>query len=149
VNAAAVLSYGENRLSQVSLCAFHRLHNGWCSAAVTIQPAHLFESGSHCNNFAMGWIVWGSRNRGGGQDFPHPLQPGPGADLASYTLCTGSLSWGVKQLGHDIDPHPSSTKVKERVELYLSIPSRPSGQGMGWTLTLYFADYAATGCKLK
>jgi hypothetical protein len=28
VNAAAVLSYGENRLSQVSLCAFHRLHNG-------------------------------------------------------------------------------------------------------------------------
>jgi len=42
---------------------------------------------------------------------------------------------GVKQLGHGINhPRPSSTKVKERVELYLYSPSVPSWQVIGWVL---------------
>jgi hypothetical protein len=39
---------------------------------------------------------------------------------------------GVKRPGHGVDsPPPSSTKVKERVELYLFSPSRPSWPFLG------------------
>jgi len=55
-----------------------------------------------------------------------PIQTGPGAHPASYRVGTGSFP-GVKQLERGVD-HPllSSTKVKERVELYLYTPSGPS-----------------------
>ena len=44
-----------------------------------------------------------------------PLQTGPGAHPASYTMCTGSFP-GVKQPRRSVEhPHPSSTAVKERV----------------------------------
>ena len=47
-----------------------------------------------------------------GRDFLHP---------ASYTTGTGSFPW-VKRLGCGVDhPLPSSTDVKERVELYLGL----------------------------
>jgi len=53
---------------------------------------------------------------GRGVDFPHP---------ASCTIGTGSFP-GVKQMRHGFNhPPPSSTKVKERVELYLCSPSKP------------------------
>jgi hypothetical protein len=52
---------------------------------------------------------------------------------------------GVKQPGHGIDhPHypPCSAKIKERVELYLYSPFRPSWPAVGWTLpfSMYFED---------
>jgi len=61
-------------------------------------------------------------NPGGGLDFP-PALTCPGAHPASYTMGTGSFP-GVKRPGRGVDhPPPSSTEVKERVELYLSSPS--------------------------
>jgi len=58
--------------------------------------------------------------------FSAPLQTGPGAHPASYTMGTGSFL-GVKRSGCGIDyPPPSSAEVKERVDLYLYSPSGPS-----------------------
>jgi hypothetical protein len=58
---------------------------------------------------------WGAR-------FSAPVRTGPGAHPASYTMGTGSFP-GVKRLGRDVDhPLPSSTEVKERVELCLYPP---------------------------
>ena len=60
-----------------------------------------------------------------GRDFPHPSRPTLGGHPASYTMGTRSFR-GSKRLGHGIDhPPPASTKVKERVELYLYSPSVP------------------------
>jgi len=43
---------------------------------------------------------------------------------------------GVKRPGHGVDhPPPSSVEVKERVELYLYYPSRPSWPVLGRTFT--------------
>jgi len=60
-----------------------------------------------------------------------PIQTGSGAHAASYTMGTGSFL-GVKGPGHGVDhPPSSSTKVKERVELYLYSPSGPSWPVLG------------------
>jgi len=59
-----------------------------------------------------------------GGEISAPVQTGPGAHLASYTMGTGSFP-GVKRSGRDVD-HPSNVEVKERVELYLYSPSGPS-----------------------
>jgi len=55
-----------------------------------------------------------------------PIETGPGAHPASYAMGNGSFP-RVKQLEYGVD-HPllSSTKVKERVELYLYSCSGPS-----------------------
>jgi len=67
-----------------------------------------------------------------------PIQTGPGAHPASYTMHTRSFL-GVKQLGCGVDhPPPSSAKVKERVELYLYSTSRPSWPVLGWTLPIVY-----------
>jgi len=59
--------------------------------------------------------------------FSASVQTGPGAHPTSYTNGTGSLP-GVKRLGRGVDhPPPSSTEVKERVELYLH-----SSFGLSW-----------------
>jgi hypothetical protein len=72
-----------------------------------------------------------------GARFSVPIQTGPGAHPASYTMGTGSLSQGVKWPGRGFDhPPPSCAKVKERVELYLYSPSGPSWPGLGWPLPL-------------
>ena len=56
-----------------------------------------------------------------------PVQTGPGAHPASYTMGTGSFS-GVKRPGRGVDnPPPSSTEVEGRVELYVYTPS-----GFSW-----------------
>jgi hypothetical protein len=66
---------------------------------------------------------WGAR-------FSAPVQTGRGAHPASSTMGTWSFS-GVKRPGRGVDhPPPSSTEVKERVELYLYSPSGPS-----WSVT--------------
>jgi len=58
--------------------------------------------------------------------FSAPVQTGPGAHPASYTMDTGCSS-GIKQPVSGIDQSsPSSAEVKERVELCLYSPSRPS-----------------------
>ena len=54
-----------------------------------------------------------------GARFSAPIQTGPGTYPTSYTRGTGYFP-EVKRLGRGVDfPPPSSTEVKERVELYL------------------------------
>ena len=63
--------------------------------------------------------------------FSAPLQTGPGAHPASYTMGTGSLL-GVKRPGRGADhPPPSKRRGHERVELYLYSPSGPSWPVIG------------------
>jgi hypothetical protein len=63
--------------------------------------------------------------------FSAPVQTGPGAYPAFYTMGTGSFS-GVKRPGRGVDhPPPSSAEVKERVKLYLYSPSGPSWPVLG------------------
>jgi hypothetical protein len=62
---------------------------------------------------------WGAR-------FSAPVQTGPGAHTASYTVGTGSCP-GAKRPGRGVDhPPPSSAKVEGRVEIYLYSPCGPS-----------------------
>ena len=57
-----------------------------------------------------------------GAKFSAPVQTGPGAHPASYTMGTGSFP-GVKRPGRGVDyPPQSSAEVKERVQLYLCSP---------------------------
>ena len=57
-----------------------------------------------------------------GARFSAPVQTGPGAHPAFYTMDTGAYP-GVKQPGGGVDhPPPSSAEVKETVELYLYSP---------------------------
>jgi len=63
--------------------------------------------------------------------FSIPIQTGPGAHPASYTMGTRSFP-GVKWPGHGIDHTPSSsTKVTKRVELFPYSTSGPSGPVVG------------------
>ena len=72
---------------------------------------------------------WGTR-------LSAPVQTGPGAHSACYTMGTVSFP-EVKRPGRGIDlPPPSSAEVKERGELYLYSPSGPSWPVLAWTLHL-------------
>jgi len=63
--------------------------------------------------------------------FSVPVQTGPEAHPASYTMGTGSFP-RVKRPARGADhPPPSSVEVKEREELYLSSPSGPSWPVIG------------------
>ena len=63
----------------------------------------------------------GIESRGGAR-FSAPVQTGPGAYPASYTMGTGSFP-GVKRPGRGADhPPPSKCRGHERVELYLYSP---------------------------
>ena len=54
-----------------------------------------------------------------GARFSAPVQTGPGAQAAPYTVGTGSFP-GVKRPERGVDhPRLSSAEVKERVEIYL------------------------------
>ena len=65
---------------------------------------------------ATGWTVRGSNP--GGARFSAPVQTGPGAHPAFYTMGTGISFSGVKRPGHGVDHPPlPSAEVKERVEL--------------------------------
>jgi len=63
-----------------------------------------------------------------GARFSVPVQTGPGAHPASYSMGTGSFP-EVKRPGRGVDhPPPSSAEVKERAELYLYF------SGSSWTV---------------
>ena len=69
--------------------------------------------------------------------FPAPLQTGPGAHPASYTVGTGSLP-GVKRPGRGVDhPSPFRAEVKERVRLYLYSLSGLSRPNVVWPIPCY------------
>ena len=67
---------------------------------------------------------WGAR-------FSAPVQTGPGAHPASYTISTGSFP-GVKRPVRGVDHSPpSSAEVTASVELYLYSPFGPSWPVLG------------------
>jgi hypothetical protein len=81
---------------------------------------------------------------GGGARFSAPAQTVHGAHPASYTMGTGSFP-GVKRPGRRVDYlPPSSSEVKERVELYL-YSSGPSWPVIG---DLYICDNYFIGIYL-
>jgi hypothetical protein len=69
-----------------------------------------------------------------GARFSAPVQIGPGAHPASYTMGIRSFP-GVKWSGCGVEhPPPSSAEVKERVELYLYSTSGPPWPVIGRTI---------------
>ena len=71
-----------------------------------------------------------------GARFSTPIQTGPGAYPAAYSMGTWPFP-GVKWAGYGIDhPPPSRAKVEGRVVLYIYTPSGPSWPVRGWTLPL-------------
>jgi hypothetical protein len=66
-----------------------------------------------------------------GDEIFAPVQTVPGTRAASYTMGTGSFP-RLKQLGRGVNhPLPSSTAVKERVDLFLYSPFGPSWPVLG------------------
>ena len=95
-----------------------------------IRNNKIFSSVGIATRYGLDGPAIESRWRGrGGPRFSAPVQTGPGAHPAAYTIGTGSL-FGEKRPGCGVD-HPDpihSTEVKERVEQYLystSVPSWP------------------------
>ena len=73
-----------------------------------------------------------------GQDFPHPSRPALGP-TQNPTQRVPGISRGVKRPRRGVDhPHPSSSEVKERVELYFYFPCGFSWPVLGWTLPLLY-----------
>jgi len=73
-----------------------------------------------------------------GARFSAPIQTGPGAHPASFTMDTGSFP-GVKRPGRGVDHPPHlGDEVKERVDLYLYSHSRTSWPVLGPYLTYNF-----------
>jgi len=66
-----------------------------------------------------------------GARFSAPVQTSSEAHPASYTVGT-TFFLGVQWPGRGVDlPPPSRSEVKERVELYLYLPSGPSWPVLG------------------
>jgi hypothetical protein len=90
---------------------------------------------------ATGWTVRGS-NPDGGMIFSAPVQTGPEAHPAFYTMGTGSFP-GLKRPGRFCNRPPSySAEVKESVELYLYSTFGPLWPITGWTLSLLSFTYS-------
>jgi len=70
-----------------------------------------------------------------GARFSAPIQTGPGAYPASYTMGTASFPEVKLPGGVALTTHPpSSAEVKESVELYLYFPSGPPRPDIGRNL---------------
>jgi hypothetical protein len=73
--------------------------------------------------------------------FSVPLQTDTEAHPASYTMGTGVFPGGKAAGTWRCPPTPSSSEVKDRVELYLYFPFWPSWPFQGRTLIYYYYYY--------
>ena len=98
---------------------------------------HLWDRGSSVSIATRyGLDGPGIESRWVGARFSAPVQTGPGAHPASYTVGTGAFP-GVKWPGRGVDhPPPSSAEVEGRVALHICSPSGPSWPVPGRTLPL-------------
>ena len=89
----------------------------------------------HEKRLATDWIVRGS-NCGEGEIFrtrPDQIWCSPTFLYIVHRVSFQRVERSARGVDH---PPPSSAQVKERVELYLYCPSRPSWPILGWTLPL-------------
>jgi len=86
------------------------------------------------------WAGWSGDRIPLGARFSTPVQTTAGAHPTSCTMVTGSFL-GVKRLGHGVEhPSPSSSEVKEIVEVYLYSPAGPLWPLLGKTVPLPFLN---------
>ena len=113
------LRYGEGNIKALPVHATKAY-----TASIDIALRQVRPVAQSVLRLATGWTVKGS-NPGGGKIFcTRPDQPW-GAPSFLYNGYRVSFP-GVKRPGRCVDhPPPSSAEVKERVELYLYIPSGP------------------------
>jgi hypothetical protein len=87
----------------------------------------------------MGWTVHRSNSAGGKIFLTHLGQPCGQLGLLNNGYWVSFP--GVKCLGRSVDPPTSSAEVKERVQLYIYCPPRPSWLVIGWNLPLPYKGY--------
>ena len=109
----------------------------YCPVRVTCFTSYLKPSWARIAQSVMllctGWTFRGS-NPGWEAIFPASVQTGSGVHPASYTMGSGSFP-GLKRPERGVD-HPFSAVVKEREQVYLYSPTRPSWPVLGWSLPL-------------
>ena len=115
---------------------FQKTQKYWWSLAVLFLNLHgnrlsLHKPSATCLAIARGF----KRKTFPGPPPPAtPVQTGPGAHPAFYTMPTRSFP-AVKRPEHGFDHPPSSgAEVEGKVELYLYSPSGPSWPVLGWNL---------------
>ena len=110
------------------------------------QSIFLHEEGFYCaSRYSDSLQAGRSRERiPMWERFSAPVQTGPGAHPASYTMGTGSFP-GVKRPRRGVDhPTTSRAEMKERVELYLYSPSGPSWHVLEWPMPSLLQSFTKT-----
>jgi len=93
------------------------LHDGMLSKNIFLLHENLW-GGDSAVGIATGYGLDGPgiESSGGRARFYAPVQTGPGAHPASYTMGTGSLPW-LKARGGALTTNPLSAEVEGRIEL--------------------------------
>jgi hypothetical protein len=118
---------------------YRRLQHVICVSHITVCGLQCGPGSVVCVATGYGLDGPGNESRWRAKLLP-PVQTGPGAHPASFTMGTGSFP-GVKSgRGVTLTPHPFSCRVHESVDLYLYSPYGPYG--------LYRASVPVQGCTL-